>query len=449
MENFLGIKVNKIMNRISFTKNQNSNSIKEKKVEKEVIFPLPKDFFQTILECEVKLKQKFNIKIFQKLAYYYSAAIAYYESINDPKFMLYNQNLSLLFSQIEVKKYLAGGKMRADYKKEKIKKKIENCEKKDNGGKVKNLIKIKKKEPIDTKLKINKLIEKDMNEQQNDFKKRLAEKRKKYKLSMSDNMFNNYIGKTFKIMGFNNKSIDITSLNNQSIDFASDKELKLIDLSNIYNATNNTFTEKNINQENNPDNNIQIVINNNDISNKLKKEDSKIREISLDDTKLDFLSEKSLHSGMSNKNIKFTNKTKFLEKLHFDFDLYSNDYYEAFIKKVSGQIIKDCKNIYNELMQKLADITVNSINQEKELEYLLTSDSDDAYKKEINIIIKELKEEDKKSKEKLILENNQKVNKIKGKYSPLNTFQFDHDIEMMKEKLKLDITKSLNRLVFK
>jgi hypothetical protein len=41
------------------------------------------------------------------------------------------------------------------------------------------------------------------------------------------------------------------------------------------------------------------------------------------------------------------------------------------------------------------------------------------------------------------------MGKIKGKYSPLNTFQFDHDIEMMKKKLKLDITKSLNTLVFK
>ena len=447
MEKYIGIKVNTIMNRISFINNSNSSGIKNEK-EKE-ISPLPKDFFESVLECEVKLKQKFNIKIFQKLAYYYSAAIAYYESINDPKYVLYNQNLSLLFSQTEAKKYLAGGKKKAEYKKENLKKKLENCEKKINGEKVKNIIKRKKNEPINTKIKINNLIEKEMNEQQNDFKKRLAEKKKRYELSISDNMNNNnFIEKAFKNVGINN-SIDVISANNESLDFVCDKELKLIDMSNINSVTNNTFNDKNSNKENSSDNNnIQIVINtnDNDILNGIKN-----GENSFDDTKIDynFNFEKKSNGSMSNKNIKYTNKTKFIEKMKFGFELYSNDYYDLFIKKISGQIIKDCKNIYNELTQALTDITVNSINQEKELEYLLTSDSDDAYTKEIKTIIKELKEEDKIKKEKLISENIEKMGKIKGKYSPLNTFQFDHDIEMMKKKLKLDITKSLNTLVFK
>ena len=447
MEKYIGIKVNTFMKRISFINNSNSNPNKNEK-EKEIT-PLPKDFFESVLECEVKLKQKFNIKIFQKLAYYYSAAIAYYESINDPKYVLYNQNLSLLFSQTEAKKYLAGGKKKAEYKKEKLKKKLENCEKKINGEKVKNIIKRKKNEPINTKIKINNLIEKEMNEQQNDFKKRLAEKKKRYQLSKSDNMNNNnFIGKAFKNVGINN-SIEVISANNESIDFVSDKELKLIDLSNINSVTNNTFNDKNSNNQNSSENNnIQIVINtnDNDILNEIKN-----NENSFDDTKIDFNFnfEKKSNCSMSSKNIKYTNKTKFIEKMKFGFELYSNDYYELFLKKVSGQIIKDCKNIYNELTQALTDITVNSINQEKELEYLLTSDSDDTYKKEINIIIKELKEVDNIKKEKLISENIEKIGKIKGKYSPLNTFQFDHDIEMMKKKLKLDITKSLNTLVFK
>ena len=446
MEKYLGIKVSTIMNRISFTNNSNSNPIKKEK-EKE-ISPLPENFFESVLECEVKLKQKFNIKIFQKLAYYYSAAIAYYESINDPKYMLYNQNLSLLFSQTEAKKYLAGGKKKAEYRKEKLKKRMENCKKKINGEKMKNIIKRKKNEPINTKIKINNLIEKEMKEQQNDFKKRLAEKKRRYQLSISDNMNNNnFLGKAFKNIGINN-SIDAISVNNESVDFVSDKELKFIDKSSINSVTNNTFYDKNSNNENSYENNIQIVINanDNDILNEVKN-----GENSFDDTKTEFNFnfEKKSNSSMTNKNIKYTNKTKFIEKMKFGFELYSNDYYELFIKKVSGQIIKDCKNIYNELTQALTDITVNSINQEKELEYLLTSDSDDAYTKEINIIIKELKEEDKINKEKLISENIEKMGKIKGKYSPLNTFQFDHDIEMMKKKLKLDITKSLNTLVFK
>ena len=138
MEKIIGIKVNTIMNKINV--NKIPNPINTEKKEKKEITPLPKDFFETVLECEVKLKQKFNIKIFQKLAYYYSAAVAYYESINDPKFMLYNQNLSLLFSQTEAKNYLCGGKMKEKYKKEKVKKRMECCEKKVNGEKMRNMI---------------------------------------------------------------------------------------------------------------------------------------------------------------------------------------------------------------------------------------------------------------------------------------------------------------------
>ena len=58
------------------------------------------------------------------MADYYSAAIEYYESINDPKFMVYKQNLGLLFSQPEAKKYLSGGKIKEKLKKETIKKNL-------------------------------------------------------------------------------------------------------------------------------------------------------------------------------------------------------------------------------------------------------------------------------------------------------------------------------------
>ena len=447
MEKIIGIKVNTIMNKINV--NKIPNPINTEKKEKKEITPLPKDFFETVLECEVKLKQKFNIKIFQKLTYYYSAAVAYYESINDPKFMLYNQNLSLLFSQTEAKNYLCGGKMKEKYKKEKVKKRMECCEKKVNGEKMRNMI--GKNQSIDTKKRINNLIEKDMDVQQNDFKRRLAEKKKKYKLSISDNVVNNDIGKNFKNIGIN--SID-PSVNNESINMMSDKGIKYSDTSNINNITNRTFaSEQNSNNnENSSDNknNIQIVINSIDILNELKNEELKFFENnSFDVSKLDFNSEKSCQCGLNNKNINFTNKTKFLEKMKFGFEMYSNDYYQLFIKKLSEQIIKDCNNNYNELTQALTDIIVNSINQEKELKYLITSDCEDTYMKEINTIRNELKEEDKKMKEKLISENNENIAKIKNKYSPINTFQFDHDIEMLKEKLKLEITKSMNNLVFK
>ena len=173
MEKNFGIKVNlnPKMN------NNNSNPINDKKIQNNSTCNLPKDFFETVLYCEMKLKEKFNMKIFHKLANYYSAAIDYYESINDPKFMLYNQNLSMLFSQTEAKKYFSdGGSIKEKIKKEKNKEKIDNCDKKITTNKVKNFI--KKNLESDTKSKINDIINRDISVQENDFKKRLEEKKK-------------------------------------------------------------------------------------------------------------------------------------------------------------------------------------------------------------------------------------------------------------------------------
>ena len=65
----------------------------------EYKYSLPPDFFQKVLDCEVDLKEKFDPKIFFELINYYSKAIEYYESISDPKFIIYNQALNFLFEQ--------------------------------------------------------------------------------------------------------------------------------------------------------------------------------------------------------------------------------------------------------------------------------------------------------------------------------------------------------------
>ncbi len=135
-------------------------------------------------------------------------------------------------------------------------------------------------------------------------------------------------------------------------------------------------------------------------------------------------------------------------KLHFD--IYSNDYYDHFIKKITDQIIKDYNSNFDELTQTLMDSAVNYINQEKEMEFLLTSDSDESYKKEIGTIVQQLKDEEIMTKDKLISENKKNVEQLNDKYmGTLNTIQSGHDLEMLKERFKLDTTKSLNTLVFK
>jgi hypothetical protein len=447
MEKRIGIKVNRNNNMTTISKKpkQNITSV----FEKGKVPGLPKDFFETVLDCEVKLKEKFDMKVLQKLIDYYSTAVGYYESINDPKFMIYNQSLSLLFSQPEVKQYLQSGNIKLKLKKENIQKIIQECDKKVTTKEVKSFI--RRKTTVDSKKTINNLINKDMDTQSNDFKKRLAEKKKRYKLSTSMGGSDN-VGRAFKNIGLNINSEDKNT--NKSIDLAPEKEF--------------AFSEKdipNLNNAENPDkgsstNNVLIIEgSNNNILDELKKEDlkengeNKNDDNNLNDSfenKLDLETKSNQKKTINKGSIKFTNKTMFLEKMKLHFDIYSNDYYDNFIKKISDQIIKDYTSNYSELTQALMDSAVNYINQEKEMEFLLNSDSDESYKKEIGTIVQQLKDEENVTKEKLIGENNEKIEKLNDKYmGTLNTIQSGHELEMIKERFKLDTTKSLNTLVFK
>ena len=447
MEKRIGIKVNRNNNMTTISKKPKPNMIAA--FEKGKVPGLPKDFFETVLDCEVKLKEKFDMKVLQKLIDYYSTAVGYYESINDPKYMIYNQSLSLLFSQPEVKQYLQSGNIKLKLKKENIQKIIQECDKKVTTDKVKSFI--RRKTTVDSKKTINNLINKDMDTQSNDFKKRLAEKKKKYKLSTSMGGSDN-VGRAFKNIGLNINSENKNT--NKSIDLAPEREF--------------AFSEKdmpNLNNAEDPDkgsstNNVQVVEgNNNNILDELKKEDlkengeNKNDENNLNDSfenKLDLETKSNQKKTINKGSIKFTNKTMFLEKMKLHFDIYSNDYYDNFIKKISDQIIKDYTSNYAELTQTLMDSAVNYINQEKEMEFLLNSDSDESYKKEIGTIVQQLKEEENVTKEKLIGENNEKIEKLNDKYmGTLNAIQSGHELEMLKERFKLDTTKSLNTLVFK
>jgi hypothetical protein len=461
----IGIKVkrNNNMKTIQKKPKQGVNS----NIEKGKVPGLPKDFFETVLDCEVKLKQKFDMKVLQKLIDYYSTAVGYYESINDPKYMIYNQSLSLLFAQPEVKQYLSGGNLKLKLKKENIQKIIQECDKKVTSDKVKNFI--RRKSTADSKKTINKLINKDMETQSNDFKKRLAEKKKRYKLSTSDMAGNDEIGRAFKNMGLNTLNNN-ENKNNKSIDLPPEKEFVFSDkdVPLVNNEAVNTENKNVINDKGSSNNNIPTVEGNSNtnILDELKKEDldeenkeknnNGEENNNLNDSfenKLDYNLETANNSRkqtITNKNIKFTNKTKFLEKMKLHFDIYSNDYYDHFIKKITDQIVKDYNANFNELTQTLMDSAVNYINQEKEMEFLLNTDSDESYKKEINLIVQQLKDEDNMTKEKLISENKAKIEELNDKYmGTLNTIQSGHDLEMLKERFKLDTTKSLNTLVFK
>ena len=84
------------------------------------------------------------------------------------------------------------------------------------------------------------------------------------------------------------------------------------------------------------------------------------------------------------------------------------------------------------------------------LVFLISEDSDEAYKNEIGTIVSQLKEEEITTKDKLISDDREKLNKLNEKYyGTLNSVQSAHELEMLKERFKLDTTKSLNNFVFK
>ena len=109
------------MNFINFTKQKNQSQKKEKNKDlffgKKSIKTLPDNFFEKILDAEMKLKTGFSNEVLQELINYYTIAIEYYESINDQRYLRFSQSLNLLLSQPEVLKHISmqtkSGKIKA------------------------------------------------------------------------------------------------------------------------------------------------------------------------------------------------------------------------------------------------------------------------------------------------------------------------------------------------
>ena len=131
--------------------------------------------------------------LLQKLINYYSQAIEYYESIRDPKFARYSKSLQLLLVQPEVMKHinLTTSKGKIKVQKQERKKEIMNefqnvdkiYEKKENKD-AKNLITQTK--AAEKKEDINKAINDVLDEQTNNFKKKLEAKKQKRLMALSN-----------------------------------------------------------------------------------------------------------------------------------------------------------------------------------------------------------------------------------------------------------------------
>ena len=206
---------------------------------------LPDDFFEQILACEIQLKKGFSMNTLRKLINLYSKAVEYYESINDSRYKRYSKSLQLLLMQPQIVKQInmltEKGKIKVhkQERKKEILDEFKNLDKNyTNNKNVKDLINnISKKE--EKKKIFNEEKNKDINNQTDNFKKRLAEKKKKWIMNTSDigqssNLQNNKNLVVFNTKKYLNKSFD--AIGQDDSIFSNDLSIEPI---SMYNAGEN------------------------------------------------------------------------------------------------------------------------------------------------------------------------------------------------------------------
>ena len=351
---------------------------------------LPPNFFEEILDTEYKLKQKYNIQDIQKLITLYSKAVEYYEYLGDPRYIKYQNSLSLIFSQPEIKKYMnSGSSFKNAVKKVQFKKQLDSSGKEVTEVEVHNFIKSQDGEIKDN---ITKSISNEIDHQKKSFLERKEAKKKKYALSISD----------------------ITGVVRNKMDDDDISVLSEWDNKSEY-AHIETHDDEN------------ILLNTGNLLSDLKDEeiDFNLNEI----------------SSPSHK-ITTTNKTKFIENVQEKFNEYFKNFFDNFKNKNLDKLIDNYKECYEKLNKKLIDSQTNYIKQEKESLSLLIGNEDEEYKKQIDDMVKQLKEDREKEKNKFNRDYYDRLEKINKKFFDENICK-NQDNEILKEKLKLELTNLL------
>lgn len=414
----------------------NKNNSVEKKISEEktnldknynsVEFGLSQEFFETILDYETNLKEKFDPKIFFELINLYSTAIKYYERLNNKKFIIYNQALNYLFEQPETKKFMEGKDLAKIFRKKEIISKFKKCEEIVTEKKVKLFIdkRLNEEKILNS---INHLYNNDINKQKNNLDKIIQEKRKKYK---NKKMLKEEEKNQIEIK----KNDDINKINEIKEEKFED-EFKIgedDDLMNIDIGENEQMQKD--------ENDIKFSVD--DVAELINI--AKEEKNNGDDNKdIDSNEEMIINNKIDLKqSIKLTNKSRFSEKLDNNFYIYFISYYEYFINNNIDLIINDIQEKSEKEIKEVSKSDVDLFNQIKDMEYLLNDENtDENYKKEIQKIIGELKGKQNKNLINMINGFEIYSKKLDKKYIINNT--------LFKEKFKLDMTKLLNTFIFK
>ena len=358
---------------------------------KSKIKPLPPDFFEQVLICEIQMKRSFSMPLLQKLINYYSQAIEYYESISDPKFARYSKSLQLLLMQPEVMKHinLTTSKGKIKVQKQERKKEIMNefqnvdkiYEKKENKD-AKNLITQTK--AAEKKEDINKAINDVLDEQTNNFKKKLEAKKKKRLMALSNES------------GSNDKDSNIEEKKNENN--IKDKKIKKKGLNKSFDAIGKDETIFN--------NEVQI---------------EPITMYNLGETNL------SLTDGI-NSNLEF----------------FFNDFDNLFNEKITKNFIERLSEITKEKVNEKIKNALDYAAKIKDNEFKLTFDEtlDQNTKDEIGKKILELGEEQKKAEKDIDEKYKNKIEELKDEFKNQNIHNFEW-IKNLKEKYSSDIDTSI------
>lgn len=433
-----------------------SLSIKEQMQGIKSSQALPEDFCEKILECELSLKEKFDMQILSTLIQYYSLAVEHFGSIGDAKKCEeYNENLNLLFKQMEVRKYMKEGKdIELNAKKEKLKNEMKKAENLIDSNVAKKIIKGKER----TSIKSGKsIIVKEIFSQALNFKQKLENKKKKYKLKLNlENLNTSMISKTQK------SNTNISLIHKKSKSTKNKKNKNSFSETTIDDTLNNSFKS----EKNKKPNLLKIksksFLNLNDFSSdkiigSKEETDDFLSSIEINlcdesnDIKLNLTSRSSKILPSLDKNddiTKLTGKKTFQKKIKLIISDYMQEYYNLYMKNNLNKIIKEYEKYSNDLSEELINEEINYYNQERQMEYL--KDEDDSYRDQIEGAIKNIKIERENKINDIYEKYNKNIEILNNKYlqNPNNNFSAN-DIEIMKEKMKLELIKEINNCVLK
>ena len=364
---------------------------------KSKISALPPNFFEQVLVCEIQMKKGFSMVTLQKLINYYSQAIEYYESINDPRFARYSKSLQLLLMQPEVMKHInlqtSKGKIKVQKqeRKKEVMHELHNVDKiynKKDNEEAKNLISNAKKE--EKKEDLDKVINHDLDEQKNNFKKKLEAKKKKKMLKIS-----------------HGDGDGETASKKEGVIKVSTKEKKLF-------STNSKGLNKSFDAIGQDES-----IFSNDVS------IEPIRMFNLGESNL------SLTDGINNNLDFFFN----------DFDnIFNEKITKAFIERLTGLT----KEKINEKLQNSLDYAAKIKDNEFKLTF--DEDLDQNAKDAIGKKIMELGEEQKKAEKEIDEKYKNKIAELKEEFKNQNIHNLDW-VKNLKEKYSSDIDSSIYNFI--